>query len=229
MKRELVSYPKSGRTWLRYMLAQLDNTASVRFHHDGFEFNDGGKPPLSFDVRHRLNRYSEADRVIYLERDPRDVMVSLFHQVTGRFRDFFDYRGSLSDFIRDPYFGAHNLRQFREMWSEIAATKGFLKVTYEECHQDRSAVLGKMLDYWKIPVTEDAKRRAVEAGAFENMKATEEAGAFRQPWLRKRMGAGKIRRGLVGGFRSELSAEDVEYLNRTFGISAPGPNHPSLA
>ena len=89
------------------------------FHHDGFEFSDGSKPPHSFDVSGRLERYGEGDKVAYLERDPRDVMVSLYRQITGRFGDVFEYEGGLSEFIRDDYFGALNLKRFRDMWHVI--------------------------------------------------------------------------------------------------------------
>jgi hypothetical protein len=216
MKRELISYPKSGRTWLRYMLVHVGHASNIRFHHDGFEFNDGKKPPLNFDARLRLARYGVADRVVYLERDPRDVMVSLFYQVTGRFRDFFNYRGTISEFIRDPYFGAHSLRTFREMWSEIVSAREFLKITYKQMHDDRSLILKETLRYFEIPAREDEIQSAVKASTFERMRAVEEAGAFREAWLRKRNGAAKVRRGIVGGFRSELSSEDIEYLDRVF-------------
>lgn len=218
MNRELISYPKSGRTWLRYMLVKLGHASSIKFHHDGFEFNDGGKPPLDFDCQRRMDRYTDADRVVYLERDPRDVMVSLYYQVTGRFRDFFDYRGTISEFIHDSYFGAHNLHSFRVMWAEIVSKKRFLKVTYEECHQDCFSVLEKVVSYLEVPGHEDEMRGAVEASAFDKMRAIEEAGQFEEPWLRRRNEAPKIRRGVVGGFRSELSTADVEYLDRLFRI-----------
>ena len=77
------------------------------FHHDGFEFNDGAKPPHDFNQANRLSTYAKIDRLVYLERDPRDVMVSLYFQVTKRFKDFFRYEEDISTFIRDDYFGAH--------------------------------------------------------------------------------------------------------------------------
>jgi hypothetical protein len=62
----------------------------VRFHHDGFEYNDGARPPLDFDFAARLRRSAHVDRIVYLHRDPRDVMVSLFFQVTVSGVNYFD-------------------------------------------------------------------------------------------------------------------------------------------
>ncbi len=93
MGRQFVSFPKSGRTWIRFILSQLDCDRLILFHHDHFEFNDGSKPPHSFSVVSRLEQYAESEKLVYLDRDPRDVMVSLYYQITGRFLDFFEYRG----------------------------------------------------------------------------------------------------------------------------------------
>src|ERR1700704_240791 len=119
MNRHFVSYPKSGRSWIRYILAQLDLDRHIQFHHDQFEFNDGTRPQHDFDLARRLRDYAPVEKLVYLQRDPRDVMVSLYFQVTGRFRDLFGYEGNLSEFIWDDYFGAQILRQFRGMWLEI--------------------------------------------------------------------------------------------------------------
>jgi sulfotransferase family protein len=217
MIRELVSFPKSGRTWLRYALGQLGVDREIAFHHDRFEFNDGAKPPHDFDLASRLAHYRNVDRLVYLERDPRDVMVSLYHQVTGRFREFFDYDGTLGEFIRDDYFGAANLDRFRRMWHAIARELGFPIVTYEECHADPAAVVRRLVDYYGFAIDDAAIARAVEASSFERMKAVEAADDFPEPWLRPKSGFPKVREGKVGGFRAVLSRDDVAYLDAIFG------------
>ncbi len=217
MIREFVSFPKSGRTWIRYLLGQLGVDRGIAFHHDRFEFNDGAKPPHDFDLAARLAHYRNVDRLVYLERDPRDVMVSLYHQVTGRFREFFGYDGTVSEFIRDDYFGAANLDRFRRMWHEIARERGFPVVTYEECHADPAAVVRRIVDYYGFAVDDAAIASAVEASTFERMKAVEAADDFPEPWLRPKSGFPKVREGKVGGFREVLARDDVAYLDAIFG------------
>ena len=216
-QREFVSYPKSGRSWIRFILARLNLLESVRFHHDQFEFNDPAQPPHNFDLARRLERYAQIGKVVYLERDPRDVMVSLFFQVTGRFRDFFHYRGKLPEFIRDDYFGAKNLQHFREMWAEIASCYRFLTVSYENCHADPNQVMRQILNYYEFDVASSELEDAVSHSTFEKMKNLEESGTFAQPWLQLRNGAPKMRRGQVGGYRDYLDQESLAYLNELFG------------
>ena len=217
MIREFVSFPKSGRTWIRYLLGQLGVDREIAFHHDRFEFNDGAKPAHDFDLASRLAHYRNVDRLVYLERDPRDVMVSLYHQVTGRFREFFGYEGTIADFIRDDYFGAANLDRFRRMWHEIARERGFPVVTYETCHANPAAVVRRIVDYYGFEIDDAAVARAVEASSFERMKAVEAAADFPEPWLRPKSGFPKVREGRVGGYRDVLTQDDIAWLDAIFG------------
>lgn len=220
MQCHFVSYPKSGRSWVRYMLTQLGVDDRITFQHDRFEFNNGARPPHDFSLERRLAQYANVDRLVYLERDPRDVMVSLYHQVTGRFRDFFGYTGTLSEFIRDDYFGAENLRRFRALWAELVTRRGFLKITYEDCHADAAQVLRRIVDYYGFDVPQERIAEAVANAAFEKMREVEQSEAFPQPWLRPRNGALKVRRGKVGGFQDTLDAADIGYLNSVFELDA---------
>ena len=131
LQRQFISYPKSGRSWIRYALSLLGIHNEITFHHDKFEFNDGSLPAHDFSYETRIQKYAGVDRIVYLSRDPRDVMVSLYHQVTGRFKDFFNYEGTISEFIRDDYFGARNLRAFQDMWRSLAEEIPVLLITYE--------------------------------------------------------------------------------------------------
>jgi Sulfotransferase domain len=218
LTREFISFPKSGRSWLRYAFARAGVADYVRFHHDGFEYNDGARPPLDFDFAARLRRIAPVDRIIYLHRDPRDVMVSLFHQVTGRFKDFFGYQDSIGSFIRDPYFGAQNLAEFRRQWDELSAEGRVLRISYEECHANFEAVLRSALNHYEMPVSELLLARAVQDSSFQRMKQVEESATFEEPWLRTRNAAPKVRRGLVGSFRDELGPADIAFLNDMFGL-----------
>lgn len=220
MIRQFVSFPKSGRTWIRYMLGRLGHADAIEFHHDRFEFNDGAKPAHDFDVAARIERYRHVDRLVYLERDPRDVMVSLYWQVTGRFRDFFGYRGSIAEFIRDDYFGAHNLQRFRHLWTQVVRELGFPVVSYEDCHADTEATLRRIVEYYGFDPDADAIAAAVRDATFERMRELEQSQRFPEPWLKPRGGFPKVREGKVGGHRRALDAADIAYLDSVFGSTA---------
>ncbi|MGB6228660.1 MAG: sulfotransferase [Litorimonas sp.] len=215
---QFVSYPKSGRSWVRYALTTLDVADRIRFHHDGFEFNDRTRPPHDFSLERRLEAYGPDARIVYLTRDPRDIMVSLFHQITGRYGPVFQYRGTLSEFIRDPYFGAENLRGFRAIWDEICARGRATRISYEAAHADFPGVLRRVSDAFDLGLEESAIQRAAEAAAFEEMKRIEQSRTFPKNWLKPKNGSPKVRRGTIGGHAEDLDATDIAYLNAVFGL-----------
>lgn len=216
MQCQFISYPKSGRSWVRFALTALGHGQDIAFHHDGFEFNDGSLPAHNFDPQLRRIQYGAPCYVVYLARDPRDIMVSLYHQVTGRFRDFFDYRGTISDFIRDDYFGAHNLRRFQDMWNGLCEEGLALRVSYEDCHDDFAAVLASICDHYGFVHSPAEITTAVEFARFDNMQRIEQSGEFHEPWLRPRNGSPKVRQGKVGGHLRELSPPDIAWLDSMF-------------
>jgi hypothetical protein len=208
---------------MRFALHELGLAGRVRFHHDGFEFNDGRRPPHDFDLARRRARCRAAGPTIYLTREPRDVLVSLYHQVTGRFGDIFGYRGTLAEFVRDPYFGAGPLQRFREQWEALCGEGLARRISYEDCHRDFAAVLRAVLGHYGVGVPDAELRAVVERAGFESMRRIEESGTFDRHWLQARNAAPKVRRGVVGGYLTELSAADRRHLDAVFGpAAAPG-------
>jgi hypothetical protein len=220
MDRQFVSYPKSGRSWIRYVLHLLGCENLIRFHHDGCEFSDRSRPPLGLDLAVRLSAARNGGRIVYLRRDPRDVMVSLYHQIKGRMRDVLDFRGDISAFIRDEYFGAANLIEFDRQWRELCRQGLALGVTYEQCHEDLEGVMRKILAWYDLPAGDRDLRVACAGASIEKMRAVELGGGFGEAWLQLRNGAPKVRRGVVGGYADALSAADIAFLEQL--IAAKG-------
>ncbi|MCF7800539.1 MAG: glycosyltransferase [Candidatus Marinimicrobia bacterium] len=216
MQRQFISYPKSGRSWIRFILFQLGLENKITFQHDSFEFNDGSCPPHNYDISRRLTHYRNVEKIVYLERDPRDLIVSLYHQITGRFDDFFNYRGSISEFIRDDYFGAKSLKRFRDMWHHLSSELNVLTLSYEECKHDIEGGVRKLLKFYNFSVSDDELRTAIANSTIEKMRKTEQSGKFPHPWLRLRNGAPKVRNGKIGNYRTELKASDIKYLDKIF-------------
>lgn len=227
----IVSYPKCGRTWLRYLLQNYFSATGVPLRHfrdSSIQAPEGG-PVVKFE--HDLgnwipapsklsnltfnNPMYESKKVIFLVRDPRDTLVSSWFHLT--FREPI-YRRSLSEFIRDDILGIRKIVAFTNMWiAHRHVPESFLLLTYEQLHRDAASCFKTILEFTGLPVDRLSIERAVQESSFRKMQSSEKEGKLREPWmkpgLRNSEKSLKVRRGKVGSYRNELSDEDVRYLD----------------
>ncbi|MGH9120051.1 MAG: sulfotransferase domain-containing protein [Acidimicrobiales bacterium] len=235
----LVSFPKCGRTWVRLLLARslqrhfdLPADADLVEVHRLAELD--ARVPCVFathddDAQRKTPEHVERDkqryrrhRVILLVRDPRDVIVSLYFQKRDR-RGAYD--GSIAEFLDEPEGGFSSLLAFYDAWADsVDVPAAVLVVRYEDLHARTGDELRRMLDFIGVTgVADGVVNEAVAFASFDNMRRMEEAGALGSERLRPgRPGdfdTYKTRRGRVGGYRDELTADQVARLDATMAAS----------
>jgi len=226
----LISFPKSGRTWLRTIInnyysrkynkpmslglidCNIRNLLNkripcVNFTHFGAHSKSGILPDLTI---------LSGRKVILLVRDPRDVVVSYYFQCVKRDRIF---QGGISDFIRHDDFGFEHIIDFmNHIYNSKNIASSFLMVRYEDIMQDAYAVSIGILEFIDSSEVNISKlKEAIEFSRFENMKKMEEKGSLEN----KRMKPGdiddpesfKVRKGKVGAYMQYLSANDLKYIS----------------
>jgi hypothetical protein len=208
-----VSFPKSGRTWLRVMLDDLglwlDYSHADSDHRTGKGVDELPDPSAMLGRR----------KVIFLHRDPRDVVISGYFETSRRMGGERLYRGSLSDFIRDPRHGIEKIVRFNEAWLTACARRSDVCIlSYEDVHGDTAAALRRIARFLGKRKSEQRIARAVEAGRFDVMREREATGAYAARYgskLRPKDSSDpdsfKVRRGVVGGWRDYLSPDDSAY------------------
>ncbi|MBS3810142.1 MAG: sulfotransferase domain-containing protein [Desulfobacterales bacterium] len=228
----IVSYPKSGRTWLRMLigksLAEKHNIAEdrivrarymtsaagllrTRFIHDGSATNEKRS---CRELNHDKSAYKNT-RLVLLSRDIKDTLVSSYFQATKRENIF---EGSLSDFIRSEYFGAVKILEFYRQWYEQRhVPRDFLFIRYESLHKRPEQGLENVLTFLGASEVEpEVLNTAVEYCRFENLRKLEENQTINSGILSPKdpndPESYKTRKGEVGGYRSYLSDEDIEYI-----------------
>jgi hypothetical protein len=253
----LVSFPKCGRTWLTLLIGRAlqqhfgltranplklrklcdrrEDLPKIAPTHD--DLPQWKRPDeLSEDKSRYLGR-----KVIFLVRDPRDVLISNYFQKKKRVkpskRFFFftkpgrewrvPFEGELGDFLHHDVGSFDSILRFFRIWEEQRyVPDGFLLIRYEDLHGDAAAELRRVLDFVGLPgVSDDVVREAVEFASFDNMHRMEQRQQFRQGKL-KPADAGdadsyKTRRGKVGGYVDYLSEDQVADLNRRMRETLP--------
>jgi hypothetical protein len=207
----VVSFPKSGRTWMRIMLDDL----GVWLAYDSA--GSGHRMQISAEELVPPKILVGKRKVIFLHRDPRDTVVSGYFQASRRRTNC--YKGTLSEFIRDPRHGIEKVVRYNHAWLDaIAGRKDAIDVRYEDLHDDTAAVLRRIAVFvGKCP--SDARiARAVNEGRFEVMQAREADGTYARSYGTRLLPKNpsdpesfKVRRGKVGGWEDYLAAEDAAY------------------
>lgn len=208
----VVSFPKSGRTWLRVMLDGLKLDA--KYTHDGSGHSKTGHVE-------ELQPASEAfagKTIVFLYRDPRDTVVSGYFQTAKRLGG---YDGTISDFIRDPRHGIEKIVRFNMEWLARGADLGkFHAVTYEDLKADTAGALSTIVGFVGAERGSEEIAAAVDEASFEKMQARERSGELAQQYGRI-LAPGKaddpqsykVREGIVGGFRKHLGADDIAFCD----------------
>ena len=229
----ILSYPKTGRTWLRAMVgkALVDHyglppqnlletgalTAQAGLPHAGF-YHDGSAmiDALHWRELDATKASYRGKRVLLLGRDVRDTLVSAYFQATRRV-DTFD--GPIAAFVRDERYGVEKVLAFYRQWETAQRVPdAFAFQRYEAMHEDPVASLRMALDFLGArDVPDRVIAGAVDFSRFENLRRAEAEDRFGSHMLRTPSNADpesfKVRKGKVGGFREYLSYDDVAYID----------------
>ncbi|HEX3424099.1 MAG TPA: sulfotransferase domain-containing protein [Sphingomicrobium sp.] len=227
----IVSYPKSGRTFVRAMLARLyqrkfgiderklldfsmlrrapPEVPRVLFTHAG----DAMENPDGFGM---AGSSYESRKLILLARHPADTALSRYYHLKHRSRDRARLRlgqQPLETFVCGKA-GFPAIVQFLNLF---ASAPGVIILRYEDFISDPRFSLRELTASIGLDVDDGDIEDAVEFGSLANLKNREREGYFTSVRLRRMRSddenSGKVRKGRAGGYRSELGPEAVTWID----------------
>lgn len=221
----LVSYPKSGNTWVRFLLANLlypnetvgfaninrllpaPGVSSRRF------LKSLPRPRIlkshePFDVRFR--------KVIYLVRDPRDVAVSEYHFDLKK--RYIDSDVSLEQFVKR--FIAGTTSSYGSWWEHAASwiaarqnNPAFLLVRYEDLLSDSVPELAKVAEFLGIQAGTERLQTAIDRSHADRMRKLEQQQSDKWTGTKNtRKEIPFVRSASAGGWKNALPPHSVEEI-----------------
>lgn len=174
----IVSYPKSGNTWTRFLLANaLYPDHEVDFHtiHELIPevgADDRRKPDLPSPrlLKSHAPYQPEYPRVIYILRDGRDVYASYFHYKQPGLSG----ETTFEDFLQGDRWPTRWGEHVRGWMDAASQRDDILIVRFEDLKKDSAHELRRMLSFLgNKSIPESRIQQAAEASSFENMRRLE--------------------------------------------------------
>lgn len=203
----VISYPKSGRTWLQLMLGEyitrhlgldVQNVIAIKEYTKRLQ----GVPRIKFahDERPQWKPASEQvldksvyrdQHIILLARDPRDILVSLFFEKTRRVparrSDRPEFKGTINDFVYHDVGGIDSIITFFNSWYENRdVPRSFRIVRYEDLRNRTRETLTEVLGWLGIEeVNEQVLEEVLKLGDINKMRKSEAESARGSHTLRR--------------------------------------------
>jgi sulfotransferase family protein len=228
----LVSYPRSGNTWTRFLVANLlrpqeaasfatiervvpDAEAQSSRYMRGIASPRMIKSHSYFDPRY--------PRVIYIVRDPRDVALS-YYDFSRKYRQIEDSY-PLERYIGDFVTG-HLISADWGTWGENVASwvfargarPGFLLLRYEDMQGHPERELTRIAKFLGIDASPELLQTTLERSSADRMREMERTQG--KDWVStkdKRSDIPFIRTASAGGWRTKLRPESVAQIESAWG------------
>jgi Sulfotransferase domain len=226
----LASYPKSGNTWTRFLIANLihphEPATFLNIHRivpdpewQSRNFLKNLPRPRVIKSHHPFDpRYK---RVICIVRDPRDIALSQYHfQIKrGQFNSNLPIESFVQRFVQGETCDYGSWGQNVGSWL-IARhnTNGFLLLRYEDLLEHTEEALHKIAGFLALTPANGQLARAIELSSAENMRKLESKQSSRWEMTKStRTDISFVRTAASGGWKSNLPPSAVSQIELAWG------------
>jgi len=227
----IVSYPRSGNTWTRFLIGNLLNPNSpVTFANVELripeiylctdqQLRELATPRIMKSHEYFDPRYK---KIIYLVRDPRDVAVSLYHYSLKRqnIPDGYPLDEFVPRFISGEFFvGCGNWEEHVLSWlAPRRRSNSFLLIRYEDLLANPLEALAKVASGLQLATTSETLTRAVALSSAAEMRDSEKKHSADWKLTKNtREDIPFVREAKSGGWQGKLSPVGVQQIEHAWG------------
>jgi Sulfotransferase domain len=226
----LVSFPKSGNTWTRFLLANLrfPDEPATWANINRLIPDPTGTPKKDFDrmPRPRIIKSHECfdpryPRVVYIVRDPRDVVVSQYHyhRKIRKIDDDSPIEKFVTRFLAGETCPHGSWGQNVSTWLYTSeGNSRFLMLRYEDLVADTAHELTKVATFLHLDAGSQQIAQAVKRSSADQMRKLEKAQPNKNELMKgSRTDLSFVRAAGSGGWRSDLPAPMAVRIEEAWG------------
>lgn len=225
----IVSYPKSGNTWMRFIIGNL--------LYEDFNFSNMEDliPDIYVVPNERLRKYPRPrilksheyyhpkyKKVIYIVRDPRSVAVSYYFHLK-KFKvlnNNVSFHNFLDNFLDGQLDNYGNWEENVKSWILMKSydKKDFLLIKYEDLISNIEMEVIKVINFLNMNVNRKDIQRAIEKSNFVSMKENEKMFSDKTKVLKNtNKDIPFVRSGKIDEWKNYFSYNDLEKIYYRFG------------
>jgi hypothetical protein len=226
----IASYPRSGSTWLRFLLLALLTRDTAGFESVNRLIPDVGRHrgvPGLVPADGRLIKTHEAYRpvyqkAVYIVRDVRDVVLSEFDYENALERISEDFETFLMLSLTSSVngYGCWQTHVLSWLDSPLGLSEGLLVIKFEDLRARTEEVLANVASFLGVAADRAAIRSAIANNSVQRMREKEDqvkVFSSHSPGKTNGDGTRFIRKGSIGGWRARLSQDQVNLIEQHSG------------
>lgn len=232
----MYGYPKSGNTWLRFLLYNYSNllinperTHTISFDRlnslqsnvmdKGTTFDIEEGFPLFYRTHQIYKRpYNLFDKKIFMHRNPLDTLISAYHFYKNREIPFSDDSKELRTKLQDiDFYVSYKIDMWIKFYRTSIKHADFI-MNYSKMKQDCRKELSSLISFLNWSYDEDLIKKSVEISDFKKVKQMgvdtgqsygngPKDGSFKGEFTRS---------GEEAQFRDELKKETIDFVLQKF-------------
>jgi len=203
----VVGYPKSGNTWLSRLLGDaLDSPVKSGKPQPSLADNDDGKGKYIIRQRHHLyNSISSLpERVVFILRDPRDLIVSVTHY--WGFESVDEYIRKMANLDTDKRPNVLiGYERYIKKWKNANKPVKNVVTTYEKLSLLKEKELDRILKFLKVDAVKPLDE-VFERQSFASMKKRVKGSGSTLPYGES-IQSKLLRKGVVGDWKNHITKE----------------------
>ncbi|XP_051576124.1 amine sulfotransferase-like [Myxocyprinus asiaticus] len=233
----VITYPKSGTIWLQQILSLIEVKGDVTATNDqltseripwieliGSQTRFDSAPSPRIRVSHLQYKFmplglkNKKGKVIYVARNPKDVLVSYFHfhKYATMLETPKDFESFFEKFMEGNVYGNCWFEHIKT-WFSNKEEMNFLYITYEEMIKDLRSVVERISSFLGKSLTPQQVNDVVQHSTFKNMKNNPQANykLVSRSLLNHQQGS-FLRKGTIGDWKIYFTVAQNERFDRVY-------------
>lgn len=228
----LAAYPRSGSTWIKFMLFEILSGQNASFRNSDIAIPHVGNHNKALPLLPGENRLIKTHepyhnvyrKAVYIVRDVRDVALSEYAHRKWRGVEDEDFNVYLINFLEGKThgFGFGSWANHVNSWLSAHATqaKDILIIKFEDMRHKTEEMISKIIDFLGVEVNGQAIRDAIMNNSIEKMREKEDNIkhiSFKDKLANYSENLRFVRQGSVEGWRQMLTDEQVQLIQEYVG------------